>query len=184
MTLTASVVRFKVQLSHVDRGVYATLDLKMAKHPSENHRYLLTRLLAFCALYEEGLAFSKGGLSSPDEPALATHTLDGRLMLWVEIGNPAAARLHKASKAAPRVVVFTHHDAKLLVADVAVNKVHRADAIEVIALAGAFLDALDAQLGERGGDLDVTITEDQLYINCNGTTLEGAFVRVKLTSPV
>ena len=33
--------------------------------------YLLTRTIAYTLLYEEGIAFSKGGLSSTDEPPIA-----------------------------------------------------------------------------------------------------------------
>ena len=83
MALQGTAVRFRVELSHVDRGVFTSLDVKMARHPSENERMLLTRLFAFCLLQEEGLSFSKGGLSSPDEPALSIHTLDGRLTTWI-----------------------------------------------------------------------------------------------------
>ncbi len=54
MAQTATPVRFKVQLSHVDRGVYEALDVKMAQHPSETRRFLLCRLCAFVLLYEEG----------------------------------------------------------------------------------------------------------------------------------
>jgi uncharacterized protein YaeQ len=113
VALQATVYRFPVQLSHVDRGVYEQLDLRVGRHPSETERYLLARIIAYCLVIESSpdvkLEFSKGGLSSPDEPALSVHTLDGRIMCWVEIGNPSPERLHKASKAAPRVVVVTQH---------------------------------------------------------------------------
>ena len=61
MALTATVYHLPVQLSDVDRGVYESLDLRLARHPSETMRYLLTRLLAYCLCYEDGIAFSKGG---------------------------------------------------------------------------------------------------------------------------
>ena len=164
MALSATPVRFQVALSHVDRNVYETFELKMAQHPSETTRYLLCRLFAYCALYEEGLAFSKGGLSSPDEPAISHHSLDGRLLLHVEIGSPSAERLHKASKASPRLVVFTQHDPALLVAAVRGHKVHRLEAIEAYALSPQFLDDVGACIGERGAALELTIADAQLYV--------------------
>jgi uncharacterized protein YaeQ len=180
MAQTATPVRFKVQLSHVDRGVYEALDVKMAQHPSETRRFLLCRLCAFVLLYEEGLAFSKGGLSSPDEPALSSHTLDGRLTLQVEIGTPSAERLHKASKAAPRVVVVTHQPLQLMKDALAGQKVHKLETIDVIALDGAFLDEVDGHLGERGGELEVTVSDGLLYVAVGGETMTTSVAPVRL----
>jgi uncharacterized protein YaeQ len=164
MALSAKPLRFQVALSHVDRNVYETLEVKMAQHPSETVRYLLCRLFAYCALYEEGLAFSKSGLSSPDDPAMSCHALDGRLLMHVEIGNPSPERLHKSSKAAPRLVLFTHHDPALLLAALRGHKVHRVEAIEAYALSSQFLDDVAASVGERGAALELTIADGQLYV--------------------
>jgi uncharacterized protein YaeQ len=48
MALTATIYHLQVALSDVDRGVYEALDLRLARHPSESMRYLLTRTLAYC----------------------------------------------------------------------------------------------------------------------------------------
>src|SRR5688572_6495399 len=121
MALQATTRRFQVQLSHVDVGVYATLDLRLAQQPSENDRFVFTRLLAYCYLYrsdaQSTLAFSKGGISTPDEPAIARTSLDGRLLQWCEVGNPSTERLHKALKSAPQVYLFTQHDPERVVAE-------------------------------------------------------------------
>jgi uncharacterized protein YaeQ len=180
MAQTATPVRFKVQLSDVDRGVYEALDVKMAQHPSETRRYLLCRLCAYVLLYEEGLVFSKGGLSSPDEPPLSSRTLDGRLTLQVEIGTPSAERLHKASKAAPRVVVFTHQPLHLLTDALAGQKVHKLETIDVYAIDPAFLDDVDSHLGERGGELDVTVSDGLLYVTVDGAALQTPVVPTRL----
>jgi uncharacterized protein YaeQ len=180
MALPATPYRFAVQLSHVDRGVYQALDVKMARHPSETERFLLLRLLAYCLLYEEGLAFSKGGLSSPDEPALSVHTLDGTRTTWVEIGSPSAERLHKAAKAAPRVVWLTHADPRLLKEALAKEKIHRREHLEAWYVAPAFLDDVAAQVGERGAKLELTVTEGQLYVGIDGATVTGTLERLSL----
>ncbi|MCC7072619.1 MAG: YaeQ family protein [Deltaproteobacteria bacterium] len=180
MALQATPYRFSVQLAHVDRALYVDLDVKMARHPSETERSLLLRLLAYCLLHEEGISFSKGGLSSPDEPALSVRTLDGRLTTWVEIGSPSGERLHKAAKAAPRVVLFTHADPALLVGALAKEKIHKRELIEVWHLAPAFLDELAAQVGDRGARLELTITEGQLFVGVGGATITGALERVAL----
>ena len=51
MALGATVHRFQIDLSDVDRGVYEALDLRVARHPSESVPYLLTRTLAARAIW-------------------------------------------------------------------------------------------------------------------------------------
>src|ERR1043165_1276887 len=106
MALSATMYVFAIELADSDRGVYTPLELRVARHPSETAEYLLTRVLAYCLEYAEGIAFSKG-LSDPDEPAIFIRDLTGALQSWIEVGAPEAARLHRASKASPRVAVYT-----------------------------------------------------------------------------
>src|SRR5687767_4672791 len=94
VALTATIYNFSIQLSDVDRGAYESLSLKVARHPSESEEYLLTRVLAYCLEYAEGIAFSSGGLSDPDEPPIMVRDLTGAMQTWIEIGAPDAARLH------------------------------------------------------------------------------------------
>src|SRR5690606_21294072 len=107
MAAGTTIHHLLVNVSDVDRGVYEALDLRVARHPSETMRWLLTRTLAYCLSHGEGIAFSKGGLSDTDGPPLAVHDATGKLLAWIEIGAPSADRLHKAAKAAPRVALFT-----------------------------------------------------------------------------
>src|SRR5687767_5007215 len=106
MGLPATLYRIKIDLSDVDRGVYETLDLRVAQHPSESPRHLVARTIAYALSYEEGIAFSKG-VSSVDEPAVFVRDMQGTLTAWIEIGTPSAERLHKARKAVERVRIFT-----------------------------------------------------------------------------
>ena len=103
MALASTIYTFDIELADTDRGVYETLALRVAQHPSETEEFLVTRVLAYCLEYTEGIEFSRG-LAEPDEPAIAIRDLTGAWRAWIEIGAPDAARLHKASKAAPRVV--------------------------------------------------------------------------------
>jgi uncharacterized protein YaeQ len=112
MALSATVYVFTVRLADADRNVHETLTLRVARHPSESAEYLLTRVLAYCLEYTAGITFSKG-LADPDEPAIVVRDLTGALRSWIDIGNPEAGRLHKAGKAAPRVVVYVHRDMEL-----------------------------------------------------------------------
>jgi uncharacterized protein YaeQ len=173
MALAATVYRLQIELSDVDRGVYQALDLRLARHPSESMPYLLTRVIAFCLCHEEGIAFSKGGLSDPDEPPVGIRDLQGVLHTWIDVGNPSAERLHKASKACRRVVVFTQHDPTVLQQQARDRAIHRAEAIEVYALEPRFLEAL-AAVTDRNARWSLTHTERVIYLSAGEHNLSGS----------
>ena len=179
MALTATVHHVQVTLSDVDRAVYEKLDLRMARHPSESARYMLTRLLAYCLSYEEGIAFSKGGLSSTDEPPIAIHDPTGILVAWIDVGAPSAERLHKASKAARRVALFTHTEPRLLEQEAATRAIHRVEAVEVWRFEPSFLDALEQVIG-RNSVIEVVRNEGKVYVTAEGKVKEGDLTRVSL----
>jgi len=172
VALQATVYHIQIELSDIDRGVYESLDLRIARHPSESMAYLLTRTIAYALLYEEGLAFSKGGLSSVDEPPLSIRDLQGILRAWIEIGTPTADRLHKAAKACPRVVVFTQHDPRLLLGQAATRDIHKADQIEITALDPKFLDQLGA-LTDRNSRWTLMRNDGILYVTIGDKTVSG-----------
>jgi uncharacterized protein YaeQ len=89
MALGATVYVFEVSLADADRGVHETLTVRAARHPSETPEFLVTRVLAYCLEYTEGIAFSRG-LSDPDEPAITVRDLTGALQSWIEIGAVVA----------------------------------------------------------------------------------------------
>ena len=150
----------------------------MAQHPSETPEYLLTRVLAYCLEYAEGIAFSRG-LAEPDEPALAVRDLTGALRSWIEIGAPDAARLHKASKASPRVVVYTHKDPAQLTRALRGERIHKAEAIELYAVDRALLAELVPYLDRRVA-LELSLTEGQLYVTVGGKTFGGTVERLSI----
>jgi len=169
MAPSGTVQRLGVTLSDVDRGVYETLDLRMARHPSESARYFWQRALAYCLSYEDGIAFSKGGLSSNEEAPLAVRDGTGMLLHWIEIGAPSPERLHKASKSA-RVSIYTHELPQLL-RQVEGKTIHKASSIEICAIDPKFIDALAEKI-ERRTKLEVTRTDGSLYVTVDGTPFE------------
>jgi uncharacterized protein YaeQ len=167
--------QFDVELADVDRGVYETLALRVARHPSENDAYLVTRLLAYCLEYEEGIAFSRG-LAEADEPAVWVKDLTGRLRASIELGTPEAARLHKASKASERVVVYCHKAVEPWARALERSRVHEADRITVVVLDRAFVDALAATVARRNA-WGLSVTDGTIYLDANATTLESTPTR-------
>jgi uncharacterized protein YaeQ len=175
VALTATIHTVDIQLSDVDRGVYETLALRVARHPSETEEYLLTRVLAYCLEYTEGIAFSKG-LSEPDEPAISVRDLTGALRAWIEVGSPDAARLHKASKAAPRVAVYMHKDPVNFLRGLSGERIHRAESLELLEVDRDLLAGLVARLDRRMA-FDLSVTDGDLYLTIDGETLTGRVQR-------
>jgi len=168
-----------VNVSDVDRGVYETLDLRVARHPSETMRWMLTRALAYALAYEDGIAFSKSGLHDVEEPPLAVHDPTGKLLAWIEIGAPSADRLHKASKASPRVALYTSSDLSNLRKEIAGRKVHRVEEIDLFQLDPKLLEALEPLVGRRT-ELSLSRNDGRMYIDVGGVTLEGNAERSSL----
>src|SRR6185503_10951496 len=145
-----------------------TLDLRVAQHPSESERYLIARVLARALEHADGLEFSKGGVSDDEEPALVQRDLRGDLVAWIEIGAPTPDRLHKATKASPRVVIYTWKGAQAQAEAIRERGVHRADTIELNALTPEFLDAVAATL-DRVNRWELSVAGGALYLTINGT---------------
>ncbi len=178
MALSATIYNFSIQLSDVDRGVYEALALKVARHPSETGEHLITRVLAYCLEYAEGIGFSRG-ISEPEEPALAVRDLTGVLKVWIDIGAPDAARLHKAGKAAPRVAVYTHKDPAQLRLQLAGEKIHRAEALELYAIDRELVAGLVKRL-ERRMQFDLSVTDRHLFVSVGDATLSGDVEAINL----
>lgn len=174
MALTATMHRLHVGLSDVERNVYEELDLRLARHPSESMRYLVLRTLAYALSYEEGIAFSRG-LSVDDEPAVWIKDPTGTITAWIEVGAPSADRLHRASKAAGRVAIFTS-DVRAVKREASSRAIHKADAIDVYAVETSLLDALSDAM-ERNTRWELTRTGEQLYVGVAGKSHEGTIVR-------
>lgn len=157
---------FEIQLSDVDRGVYESLSLRVARHPSETALYMVTRLLAYCLEYEDGIAFS-AGVSTTDEPAVLVRDLTGAITAWIEIGAPDAARLHLGSKKSERTRVYTHREVDKVRVPWAGKTIFRADQIVVRSFDPGFIEAIAAQL-DRRNTVDMSLSDGTIYFTING----------------
>lgn len=178
MALGATIYVFEIELANSDRGIYHSFTLRVARHPSESEDYLMTRVIAYCMEYAEGIAFSKG-LSDPDEPAIAIRDLTGALQAWIDIGAPDAARLHKASKTAPRVAVYVHKDVAQFTARLAGERIHRAEALELYAVDREWLANLVARLSRRMV-FTLTVADQHIYLSIGEETLSTVLNRIAL----
>ena len=176
MALGDTIYVFDIELANSDSGVYESLMLRVARHQSETAEHMLTRVLAYCLEYTEGIALSNG-ISEPDEPAIAVRDLTGVLQAWIDVGAPEPPRLHRASKAAPRVAVYTHKDAAQLAARLSGERIHRIDALELYAMDFDWLSDLAERLQRRTA-FTLTVSEQHLYLSLGEETLSAAIKRI------
>jgi uncharacterized protein YaeQ len=179
MALSATIYTFKTELADIDRGVYQTLDLRLARQPSETVEYMLTRFLAYCLEYTEGIAFTEG-VAAGDEPAVIVRDLTGRVTSWIEVGMPDAQRVHRGSKLAGRTAVYTHRNIAQVLGELDGKHVHRADAIPVYEFGRGFVEDVAAAL-DRRTEASVSIIERQLYLNMSGRAFSSTVVEHHFT---
>ena len=150
------------------RGVYETLDLRVARHPSETMAYMLVRVLAYCLEYGEGIAMTEG-VSSGDEPAVVVRDLTGQLSAWIEVGLPDAERLHRGSRRAARVAVYTHRDVRQLLTQLAGARIHRATEIPIRALPRTTVEAIAERI-DRRTSFALSVSGGELFLALGGET--------------
>jgi uncharacterized protein YaeQ len=170
MGLTVTLYRFQIELSDIPRAIYETLDFRVAQHPSESPYYLLTRVLAFVLNSSEELVFAPTGLHDPDAAAIQVPEANGGFKLLIEIGNPSTRKLHKATKVAREVKVYTYKNVQTLMEEIRTEKVHRAHEIEIFSLSTIFLDELALKL-KRDNRWAVLLNESTLTIQIGDESL-------------
>ena len=178
MALSSSVFTFEIDLADADRGVYDHLDLRVARHPSESDAFLVARVLAYCLELTDGIAFSRG-LSDADDPPIAVRDLTGALQAWIDVGTPSAERLHRASKASPRVAVYMHKEHAQWLASLEGAKIHRAADLDLRAIDRALIAGLAAAL-ERRMSFALSVAEGELFVSLGDRTISGKVERVVL----
>lgn len=171
MARGATMYTFDIELADADRNVYKSLLLRVAQHPSEAPDFLLARVLAYCLEYTEGIGFSTG-LSNPDEPAIFVRDPTGAYCSWIDVGVPDAARIHRASKAAARVAVYTHKPPEQLLRALATARIHRGESLHLVAIDRELIGGWVKRL-QRRSQLALSISGARVYLALGQQTLEG-----------
>lgn len=163
MAQTSTLYRFTLEISDIDRGVYDTVEERVACHPSEDNERLVVRVLARALAQEEGLEFGRG-LSTPDDAALWTHSRTGEVERWIEVGAPTAERLHRSSKRCSTLQVFTHKLPMPLQREWSSRSVHRSESVEIVQLPRELVANLASDLG-RSPHWFITVQDGQLNVS-------------------
>lgn len=176
MALQATPYKVSLDISDVDRGVYETVKMTVARHPSETELRLTARILAFAMLYHEQLAFGRG-LSDVDEAALWQISLDGQIEHWIDVGQPDADRMIKSSRRAPLTTVIVYGSTRVW-ADKVLPKVAHIESLRVKALPLEQHEMLSKHLS-RNLHWGVMITDGVLYISDGENQLEMTVLNLK-----
>ncbi|MCI4430281.1 MAG: YaeQ family protein [Burkholderiales bacterium] len=168
MALKATIYKVNLGIADMDRGVYAEQQVTIARHPSETDERMMLRLLALGlhrpANDEQGsLEFAKG-LWDTDEPDLWQRDLTGRILHWVEVGQPDEKRLLKACGRAERVTVLCFSASAALWWSGIAGKVSRAGNLEVWRIASEQSQAL-AGLAQRGMQLRFSVQDGTAWVS-------------------
>ena len=107
MAIQATPYKVELNLTDMDRNLYDSLRFSMARHPSETAERWLARLLARALWHAEHIEFGRG-LANVDEPAVWEKSLDGRVLHWLEVGQPTAERMTWCSRRAERLSVLAY----------------------------------------------------------------------------
>ena len=161
MAIKPTIYKLKISLSDLDRNHYDTLNLTLAKHPSETIERMMVRVIAYCINAEEHLSFTKG-LSAIDEPDIWARTLDDQISLWIDVGEPAVERIKKSSRLAQVVKVYCFNTKSDVWWEQAKEKIKQLKAA-VYQFQWQEIEAL-AALVQRTMEISVTITSDSAYV--------------------
>ncbi|MBE8717349.1 YaeQ family protein [Cellvibrio polysaccharolyticus] len=169
MAEKATIYKANITLSDTDRHYYDDLNLTLALHPSETFERMVVRLLAFCFNATARPVFNKG-LSSPEEPELWCKSDDGRILNWIEVGQPSVDRLKKASSQSVAVEVFAYGRGMDIWWQQQRDAISAMPKVTMHYFAAEELQALVA-LVEKNMQWAVTISESLVYVSSGDATV-------------
>lgn len=177
MALRSTVYRATLEVSDLDRGVYGTFPLTLARHPSETEERLMMRLLAFALHADAALAFGRG-LSTEDEADLWLRDATGVIELWIDVGLPDERDVRKACGKARRMVVLAYDERRTQAWwESEAAALGRLKNLSVLGVSDAEAASLTA-LASRAMTLTCTIQEGHVWFASPSATVELAPVRL------
>ena len=177
MALKPKIYKSRITLSDIDRDYYDTLNLTIARHPSETLERMMVRMLAFCINAQEHLAFTKG-LCAVEEPDIWARTLDDQISLWIDVGEPSADRIKKATRLAAAVRVYSFNSKSEVWWDQGRARFNELPA-SIFRLQWDAVQAL-ATLVQRTMDISVTISGDSAYVAAAAGECEVSWLPLQL----
>jgi len=186
--LPASVaVKFRITLSHVDRGIDRVQSIIVDRHRLETPEHLILRVIAWCLFHDDELRFGPGVVASRAADLWAHDSAD-HPTIWVACGDADADDLRKMIQHNRGVVVqalfsdvarrdhFLAHIAELK------RRPPELDAMGIWLVDHALVAALAAS-EERRQRWTVTIVGDHLFVEADRLTIDSALERSTPPAP-
>lgn len=164
MALKPTIYKFRLALSDFTRDYYDNLNLTIALHPSETLERMLVRLLAYCIHAQEGLCFTKG-LSETEQPDIWLRSLDDKVQIWVDVGEPSVERLKKACRLAEEVYVYCFNSKADVWWAQNKNKLSRFQ-LSIFQFDWDSVQALSSRL-QRTMDISISLSPNSIYLACD-----------------
>lgn len=170
MAQKATIYRATLDISHVDRNVYGEHTLTVARHPSETMERTVMRILAYALRCDDGLEFGRG-VSTADEPDLWRRAGDGRVIEWIEVGQPDAKRLVKASRQSQACRLFVFGDGGERWRAAQLDGLKAPDNLGVARIDDDFVRAI-AATSERQIRWSVTVSDGTIFLSTEAESFE------------
>lgn len=175
MALNATIYKAQLQIADMDRNVYASPALTVARHPSETDERLMMRLLAY-ALHlppdeRQGSLEAAKGLSDTSQPDWWQRDLTGEIQHWIEVGQPDERRIVKAAARARRVTILAYSPSTPVWwngVKAAIDRLRHAQVWSVAADSSREL----AGLAQRSMKLQVTVQEGHVWFGDEARSVE------------
>lgn len=175
MAIKATIHKAQLQITDMDRSVYADHNVIIARHPSETDERMMIRLLAFALNVPSDdkrgkLEFAKD-LWDVDEPALWHKDYTEAILHWIDVGQPDDKRLMKAAGRAGRLSVYSFSSSTPVWWKGIETKLTRASNLVVWQIDAAQSQAL-AKLAERSMQIQVTVQDGTVWMSTSADSVE------------
>jgi len=163
MALKATIYKVELQIADLDRHYYATHNLTVARHPSENEARMMLRLLAFARHADERLEFGRG-VSTDGEPDLWRKSLSDEIELWIDLGAPDERELRQVCGRARQVILYSYNDRSVAVWWPAIqSSCRKLENLTVWHVDDAAIAAL-TEMSSRSMSLQFTLQEGEVLV--------------------
>lgn len=159
----STLYRLRLDLSHVDRGVYENLNLTVVQHPSETLERVVLRILAYSFCYQEGLEYTRG-VCIGDEPDFWLREPDGQVKLWGEVGLPEAKRLLRVAPHCEQLFLLASGTKQQRWQEQNLSDLQAINNLTVYALDWAWVQQLAAGM-RRSAQWQLTISDGEIYLS-------------------
>jgi uncharacterized protein YaeQ len=181
MAIKATIYKAEINLSDIDRGLYADYPVTIARHPSETDERMLIRLLAFTLNVpddrDHGLLEFARDIWDADEPSLWQKDYTGEIIHWIEVGQPDEKRITRTTARVGRVSVYSFAASTPIWWKAIEPRVARLRNLTVWQIPADQSQAL-AALAQRTMSLQVTVQDGAIWVGDGTRSVEVSPMRL------